>query len=157
YLEMRRIYGEEITDASPLIREEFDRRDPFACAHAKPVQVGTMKVRLTNMAEAAGLRTRTQLEKDQKGGSAIQDVPATNGMRRYFSSTLVNHSDIKTEHRWLLEGHNLKGNDASYVHISSNDLLKSYMLAHDSLLIDQSHKLQRQVELLTIEKNKVDQ
>jgi hypothetical protein len=50
----------------------------------------------------------------------------------------------------------LKGNDNSYVHISPDQLYKSYMFAHDELLIDQSHKLRRQVELLTIEKNKVD-
>ena len=30
-----------------------------------------------------------------------------------------------------------------YVHVSHDDLLQSYMLAHDNLLIDQSHKLRQ--------------
>ena len=43
-----------------------------------------------------------------------------------------------------------------YVHVSHDDLLQSYMLAHDNLLIDQSHKLQKRIEKLEVEKTQFD-
>ena len=65
--------------------------------------------------------------------------------------------DLLTERRWLLEGHALKGNDSSYLKITTEDLYNQFMLAHDNLLIDQSHKLRRQVEKLEVEKNSFEQ
>lgn len=67
YLSMRKRYGEDISKTHhPLIREAFDRRDPFAAAHPKPVTAHSMSYRLTELAEAAGIRTRTQLESGQR-------------------------------------------------------------------------------------------
>jgi geranylgeranyl pyrophosphate synthase len=91
----------------------------------------------------------------QKGSSQRKEIPITNGFRYHYITTLVN-SGLKAEHRFLLEGHNLKFNDMFYVHISHVELLQSYMLAHDNLLIDQSHKLRRQVEKLEVEKNQFE-
>ena len=150
YLGMRSRYGEDISKrSSPLVREQFDRRDPFAVAHPNRIKRITLRRKLSEMAEAAGIRTRTPLEGGQKGAGSSQrkEIPITNGFRYRYITTLVN-SGLKTEHRFLLEGHNLKYNDMFYVHVSHDDLLQSYMLAHDNLLIDQSHKLQRKVERL---------
>ena len=154
---MRERYGEEISSNAnaPLIRDQFDRRDPFVAAHPKPAKSGLLTWKLVEMAEAAGIRTRTQLESGQKGPSQRKEIPITNGFRRHFSLTLVN-AGVKAEHRFKLEGHALIANDPSYVHITPDQLLESYLIAHDDLLIDQSHKLRRQVEILTIEKSKVD-
>ena len=66
-------------------------------------------------------------------------------------------SGLLTERRWLLEGHALKGNDSSYLKITTEDLSNPFMLAHDNLLIDQSHKLHRQIEKLEVEKNSFEQ
>jgi hypothetical protein len=151
YLKLRERYGEVITAKSPLIREQFDRRDPFAAAHPRHVTSVVLCKKLIEMAEAAGLRKRTQLSKGQKPSSVRQAVPGTNGYRRFFCSTLMK-SSLKTEMRWLLEGHNLKGNDSSYVHVSNNDLLNQYMLAHNNLLISQEHKLRERVHKLEVEK-----
>ena len=57
--------------------------------------------------------------------------------------------------RWLLEGHNLKGNDSAYLKITTDDLYNQFMLAHDNLLIDQSHKLQKKIEKLEVEKTEI--
>ena len=65
-------------------------------------------------------------------------------------------SGLQTEKRWLLEGHNLKGQDSSYLKISSEDLLEQYMRAVDNLTINEENRLKRKVELLTIEKSRVD-
>ena len=57
YLSMRRRYGEVITSESPLIREQFDRRDQFTIAHPRRVRESALASKLTELAEAAGLCT----------------------------------------------------------------------------------------------------
>lgn len=156
YLGMRARYGEDIfKKSSPLIREQFDRRDPFAVAHPRRIQRITLRKKLSEMAEAAGIRTKTPLEGGQKGSTQRKEIPICNGFRYHYITTLVN-AGLKTEHRFLLEGHNLKYNDMFYVHVSHDDLLQSYMLAHDNLLIDQSHKLLQRCEKLEVEKTQFD-
>lgn len=157
YISVRESFGEAIYPTSPLIREQWDRRDPFAAAHPRRVKKDYLSNKVAELGRIAGLRKRTTLEEgeEHKGGTKLQDIPQCNGMRRFFSTQLVN-SELLTEHRWLLEGHNLKGNDNSYVHISPEQLYKSYMLVHDNLLIDQSHRLRERVQKLEVEKSQFE-
>jgi site-specific recombinase XerD len=155
YLKMRERYGEVITNKSPLIREQFDRRDPWAAAHAKFVTASVLTKKLVAMAEAVGIRTKSQLAKGQKAASVLQAIPVCNGMRRFYSTTLVD-SEVNTEKRWLLEGHMLKRNDPSYVHETKEKLLVEYLKGHDNLLISQEHKLRQRVEKLEVERSQLD-
>ncbi|MGB8160699.1 MAG: hypothetical protein WCE93_11190 [Nitrososphaeraceae archaeon] len=160
---MRRRYGEVITNENsasilvPLVREQFDRRDQFAIAHPKRVKESSLACKLTELAEAAGLRTKVQLKEGQQAASISvrNSIPRTNGFRRFYCGILAD-SGLLTERRWLLEGHALKGNDSSYLKITTEDLYNQFMLAHDNLLIDQSHKLQKKVERLEMDKSKLD-
>lgn len=102
---MRERYGEVILPSSPLIREQFDIRDPFAAAHPGHVHVITIAKKIMELAEAAGLRMRVERRNRM---SNIKEAPNCNGFRRYHSTMLVN-SSLTTELRCLLEGHNLKG------------------------------------------------
>jgi site-specific recombinase XerD len=154
YLQMRERYNEVLSPKSPLIREQFDRRDPFAAAHPKFVSATVLTKKLVHMAEAVGIRNRAQLAKGQKAASVLQTIPICNGMRRYYCKALLD-SGLVTEKRWLLEGHNLKGNDTSYLKISAGDLFQSYMLAHDKLVISQEHKLRERVQKLEVERNEI--
>ena len=52
---MRKRYGEVITNSSPLVREQFDRRDQFAIAHPKRIKEPALARKLSELAEAAGL------------------------------------------------------------------------------------------------------
>ena len=151
---MRRRYGEVITNTStsPLVREQFDRRDQFAIAHPKRVKESGLACKLTELAEAAGLRTNIQLKEGQQAASIRSSIPRTNGFRRFYCGVLAESPGILTERRWLLEGHSLKDNDSSYLKITTEYLYNQFMLAHDNLLIDQSHKLQKKVEKLEVEK-----
>ncbi len=151
---MRERYGEVITNAPPLVREQFDKRDPFAIAHPRRIKEDVLAKKLTEMAEPAGLRTKVQLEEGQKAASVRKKVPVCNGFRRFYSTALVN-SDLQTEKRWLLEGHNLKANDSSYVHVTSNDLLSQYMKAVDNLTINEENR-KRKVEKLEVEKTQIE-
>ena len=68
YFGMRSRYGEDVSKRpGPVVREQFDRRDPFAVAHPQRIKRITLRKKLTEMAEAAGIRTRTPLEGGQKG------------------------------------------------------------------------------------------
>jgi site-specific recombinase XerC len=154
YISMRKRYAEVITALSPLVREQFDRRDQFAIAHPQRIKESALAQKLSELAEAAGLRTKVQLKEGQQAASIRNDVPRTNGFRRFYCGTLAD-SGLLTERRWLLEGHALKGNDSAYLKITTEDLYNQFMLAHDNLLIDQSHKLQRKVEKLEIERSEI--
>jgi len=41
-------------------------------------------------------------------------IAELHGFRKFFSTQLMN-AGVKTEIRWMLEGHSLKANDNSYV------------------------------------------
>ncbi len=158
YLDMRRRYGEVIDkkfSTAPLIREQFDKRDQFSIANPRRIKEDVLMKKLTEMAEAAGLRIWTHLQEGQKPGSQVKDIPICNGFRRFYSSALVN-SGLITEKRWLLEGHSLHGNDASYVHIDPNDLLEQFEKAHDNLVIEPSMRMTRKIERLEVEKSQFD-
>lgn len=155
YLAMRERYGEIISSSNPLIREQFDRTDQFAIVHPRRIKETAIARKLTELAEAAGLRTRTHLMVGQKAASVRTDIPICNGFRRFFCGELAN-SGLQTEKRWLLEGHNLKANDSSYLKVTPEDLLAQYELAHDNLVISREHKLRVHVEKLQIEKNKFE-
>ncbi|MFI5405697.1 MAG: hypothetical protein ACHQ1D_04205 [Nitrososphaerales archaeon] len=156
YLQMRQRFGEVITKDSPLIREQFDKKDQFAIAHSRRVKEPALARKLTDLAEATGIRTRIQLTEGQKAASIRKEIPVCNGFRRFFSTQLVN-SDLQAEKRWLLEGHNLKGNDMSYVRVTTEDLLSQYMKAVDNLTINEENRLRRKVEKLEEEQNEVAQ
>jgi hypothetical protein len=52
--------------------------------------------------------------------------------------------------------HNLKANDPAYVKIQEEDLLEEYQKGIDNLTIDPANRLQRTVEVLKIEKSRID-
>lgn len=152
YLAMRERYGEVLSDSSPLIREQFDKRDQFSAAHARQVKVVAIAGKISALAEASGLRTRLESTKGKTGNR--KDVPNCNGFRR--NSTQLVNSDVKTELRWLMEGHNLKANDSSYVRTGKGELLIQYLKAHDNLLIDQSQRMARRITSLEAEKSQFE-
>lgn len=155
YLQMRERYGETIDKSSPLIREQFDRKDQFAIPHPRRVKEPALARKLVDLAEAAGIRTPIQLTEGQMAASVRKDVPVCNGFRRFFSTQLVN-ANLITEHRWLLEGHNLKGNDSSYVRVSEQALVMQYEMAIDYLTISEENRLRKKVQKLEIEKGQLD-
>ncbi len=84
-----------------------------------------------------------------------KEVARAMGFRKFFTNQLI-EADLKTELRWLLEGHALKGNDTHYVRITGKRLQEEYEKAMDAITIDPANRLRKKVEMLTIEKSKVD-
>jgi hypothetical protein len=152
---MRERYGEKLNTNSFLIREQFDVRDPFAISKCKEVRANTLTQKLIDLAVRAGMRQKEVLEGKPRG-TIRNDVPIAHGFRKFFTSQLVK-SDLKTEYRWLLEGHNLKANDPAYVRTQEQDLLEQYQKGIDNLTIDPANRLQRTIETLKVDKSRLDE
>jgi hypothetical protein len=58
YLDYRRRCGEKLTPESPLIREQFDRSDPFRSVRARHVAQSTIMNTIKQILLDAGLRPR---------------------------------------------------------------------------------------------------
>lgn len=157
YLKMRSKYGEKLTQDSFLIREQFDIRDPFAISRCRQVRSNTVTKKLIDLAERSVIREREVLvEGSGKKRSEIRkDVPIAHGFRKYFTTQLV-EADLKTELRWSLEGHNLKGNDPSYVRTTEKRLQQEYEKAINLLTVNEENRLKMKVEILKIEKSRID-
>jgi integrase len=154
YLKMRERYDEKLNTNSFVIREQFDVRDPFAISKCKEVKANTLTGKLIDLAVRAGIRQKEVLE-GKPHGTIRNDVPIAHGFRKFFTTQLVK-SDVKSELRWLLEGHNLRANDPAYVRTQEEDLLEQYQKGIDNLTIDPANRLQRSVETLKIDKSRID-
>lgn len=143
YIKYRQRNGENITSESYLIRNDFNVYEPLSLrVKARGISKHTIGEIIAKLLLKSGTRL-------------VRQVHLTHGLRKFFINQLI-ESDLKTEHRWLLEGHKLKGNDPYYVRISKKGLLEQYQKGIDNLTIDPANRLQRKVETLTIEKSRLD-
>lgn len=156
YLDMRSRYGEKIYPNSLLVRDQFDIRDPFAISKPRAIKPISISNKIRDIAIRAGLRTVEEFDKTEKHPSSVRkEVPIANGFRKFFTTQLV-EADVKTELRWLLEGHNLKANDSNYVGTSEKRLQQEYEKAIDNLTIDPANRQKREIQILKIEKSRID-
>jgi integrase len=155
YLKFRESKGESLTPDSFLIREQFDVRDQFAISKSQQIKPQTLSKKLIDLAERSGLRQKEVLQVGKRPATIRKDVQVAHGFRKFFSTQLV-EADVKTELRWLLEGHKLKGNDSHYIRTSEKRLQQEYEKSLDNLTVDPSNRLQRKVEILKIEKSRID-
>ena len=155
YLNMRSRYGEKLTQDCFLIREQFDVRDQFAISKSQQIKPQTISKKLIDLAERSGLRQKEALQEGKKCAEIRKDVPIAHGFRKFFTTQLI-EADLKTELRWLLEGHNLKGNDSHYIRISEKRLQQEYEKAINHLTINEENRLKMNVEILKIEKSRID-
>ncbi len=124
--------------------------------NVREVLANTLTGKLIGLALHAGKRQKEVLEGKPHGhGTIRKDIPIALGFRKFFTTQLLK-SDVKSELRWLLEGHNLNANDSNYVKVSEKSLVQEYEKAIDNLTIDPANRLQRRVEILKIEKSRID-
>jgi len=155
YLAMRKRYGEKLIASSFLIREQFDVRDQFAISKCNVMKGNTLTGKLIDLAERAGIRQREVLEEGKIRSTIRKDVPIAHGFRKFFTSQLV-EADLKTELRWMLEGHSLKGNDSHYIRTTEKRLQEEYEKAIDRLTINEEFRLKKKVEKLQVDKSQLE-
>ena len=84
-----------------------------------------------------------------------ESVPIAHGFRKFFTTQLIN-SKINPEIREMLLGHSI-GLAGAYYKPTEDEMQEEYMKGVDNLTINPENRLMRKVEMLTIEKSKVDQ
>jgi len=132
-----------------LIRNDYNYFLEDMSKNPKPITSMNLNTLFRQLLLKTGLRTHSNAK------YARHEIPIFHGMRKRFSSVLV-ESNLKTELRWLLEGHNLKGNDASYVRTTEKSLLEEYSKGIDALTISEEHRLRKKVKTLEVEKSILD-
>lgn len=134
YLQWRREQGERISDDSPLIRDKFD---VFSVnrSNARPIRADSIYHIVARLVKKSGIKS-AQLQPDHS-------------FRHYFGTCLLN-SDVNHELKELMMGHSLKL-DESYYDLQSSQsqqkLLLEYLKAVDSLCIDPSFALRKQIKV----------
>jgi integrase len=158
YLEMRSRYGEKINGDTPLIREQFDIRDPFAISRPVKILSKTLTTKLTELAIRSGLRKKQilTLEENEKhlGSSFRKDVMIAHGFRKFFTTQLVN-SKVNPEIREMLLGHTI-GLTSCYYKPSLDDFIIEFQKAVNNLTINEEYKLRMKVRKLEIEKSQLE-
>jgi integrase len=150
YFDYRKRCGEKLDSNSLLIRKRFDMDDlEIVRKHVQPVTTDGLAHELDKHLIRCGLKTVDRVNKNPR-----KEVARAHGFRKFFTTQLVN-AKLNPEIREMLLGHKI-GLTSAYYRPSEADLLEEYQKAIDLLTIDPSQRLQRKVELLTVEKSKVD-
>ena len=159
YLDYRRRFGENITDDSPLIREQFDPGDPFKSKNgAKPIAITTTSQILRRKFIQIGVRTVDQ-PGDTSGSRYRKDVPLIHGFRKFFNTALMN-ADVNPIIKELLMGHSVRLDDFYYdknSEKSKQKLLDEYVKAIDNLTISEENRLGLKVQQLTVKADEMMQ
>ena len=148
YLQYRRLYHEQITPQSPLIREQFDKTNPFM-TKACHITRHTMTWTISQALQDAGVRKKRTLKECQRRQKR-HEIMNDHGFRKFYDTTLTN-AGIHPLYIELLEGHRVKGVKDSYFKPSENDLLegndkmRGYISAINDLTIDESQRLQQEL------------
>ena len=153
YLSFRERCGEKITEDSPLFRNEFDvdfiedaRKNVTACSNT------TLRCSIDINLTRCGLKTVDHVNKQGKNRKPVQ---ATHGFRKFFRTQLL-LAKVDPDVRELLMGHSKHKLELVYTRLTDEEMYNEYSKAIDLLTISPENRLQRKVEMLTVEKNKVD-
>jgi integrase len=151
YLQFTKKSGEILDKESYLIREQFDIND-FEQIRKKSRKIAqnTLKQNLQALLIKSGLR---EINHNYEYGSR-NTVPMSHGFRKFWMTQAVK-SKMPAEQREMLLGHKI-GLASAYYRPSEDDLLDAYMIAIDNLTINEENRLKKKIEVLTIEKSKVD-
>src|SRR5919106_2059563 len=138
YLDYRERYHEQLTDRSPLIREQFNIDDEVRIKYPRFISMRAIEYLIDNALQRSGIR---------KPG----EVHMTHGFRKFFI-TQCDKAGLNFSVREYLSGHRLPNQDPSYIRTTEEDRLAEYVKAIPLLTIDPNQRLQDKVEKLESEK-----
>jgi len=148
YLNFRKRRGEIINSESYLIIKRFSKY--LKQFKGLPFKGDSLRALLSTCINNSGLRQASDNPFKRR------EIPLLHGFRKWFSSALV-EADLKTELRWMLEGHNLKANDPAYVRTTDKSLLKEYYKAVPLLTISNEERLKFKLEeRIQIDKTQIE-
>src|SRR5215211_4493736 len=154
YLSLRERCGEKLKPESPLIRKEFNRLDPLSVAYPKPIQIKSYDSTMQDMLEQAGIiRVEPKLEGERQRQNR-KAVSRTTGFRKMVNTAMVK-CKVDPLIKEMLLGHHT-GLEENYYRPEEQDLLNEYLKCVDYLTVNNEFRLKREIEILTVEKSKVE-
>lgn len=150
YLEYRSKNGEKLDQDSYLIRDQFDVTDIEQIRNkSKCITTGTLKVMLNLLLRKAGIRTVDDVNPHKR-----KEVARAHGFRKFFTKQLID-SKLDLVHVELLHGHDI-GLPGKYYRPIKQDMFIQFEKAIDNLTINEENHLRRKVQILQIEKTRLD-
>ncbi len=142
YLASRADKGENVSinskNTAPLIREQFSQEDVL---NPKKLSVYTFKKAIGRTIKRAGLKT-------------TGEVAMTHGLRKWAITQLIK-TKVPYEVREFVSGHrHSRGLDTSYDRLSPNERLEMWAPAINYLTIDDSLKLNKELQVVKNEQDK---
>lgn len=130
YLDYRQRCQEQLADKSPLIREQFNKDNPFTVNAPRFVTDKAIEYFINQVVTRSGVR---------KPGV----IHLSHGMRKYFISQCES-SPMKSLHVSMLSGHTT-GIKKYYYKPKDTEVLEDFMTnAHDALTIDDTQRLKQE-------------
>lgn len=158
WMNFRTSYGETITGESWLMRDTWQKIDT---KHSSNVGMINYPKQLTSLGIKSlmdrAIRTQ-KLDVIMKKGdrhNTRREWKALHGMRKAFNGVLVNGNCNYTIKERLM-GHDTKLEN-NYFKPRESDVLNEYLKFADDLVLSEEAKLRKEIEVLTISKDKVDQ
>jgi integrase len=137
YIQYRQRFGEKVDKEAYLIRNNFDNFGDNL--QGKKISKHTIRNIFYHLLKKSGID---------------ENIMMTHGFRKFFTTQLIN-SKVNPEIREMLMGHKI-GLASCYYRPSEQEMYAEFEKSIDNLTIDPANRLQRKVEVLTIEKSKVD-
>jgi integrase len=168
YLELRKRWGERITDDSPLFRTDYNVRE--GTRKVRPITVRAVIAIVNVLLRNTGLRHQVSIATGTETETAAglgQHQPQykrfhimmTHGLRKFFET---NAFKAGMDHMYLrrLMGQQ-SGLEDAYLKLSEEELLEGDSkhvgyIGIDQLTIDDSNKLRREIETLRVERHAWD-
>jgi integrase len=151
YLDFRQRYGEKLKSYSPLIREQFDKTDPVKCANPKEVGRRAIANMIWRLIVDSGVREKKNIVRGQK--KILHDVMQSHGLRKFFNTQIIVNG-INPIYAEAMMGHRQGLAMDSYVKPTVAQMLDEYLKVVESVTIDPSLRLKKEVQSLKQEVNR---
>jgi integrase len=139
YLEYRQRYNEKLTADSPLIRDNFNRRDSKRSKNAKQISLNSLFWLLSDLLKSSGVQRVEHAVESKNIGRIRKDVMRAHGFRKFVETNMI-RSKVNPEAREMLLGHSI-GLSNSYYKPDANEILEEYLKAVNLLTINEENRL----------------
>jgi integrase len=153
WMEFRKLHGEQIADDSWLIRDTWQKIDRI---HGNRIGLAKYPKKMNSIAIRNMIYEAWKVQgvREKLEGKKRHEFKSTHGFRKMFETKCqkakMNHNNIK-----ILMDHSL-GESQNYHRPSEEELLKDYLNAIDLLTINEENRLRKKLDVLTIEKSRLD-